>query len=119
MLETCLRSVLLGLTISRVIGLILFQVLNLARLKPGGGLLRHPYFEKYPLKSKKRLSFEKWQKIAKAIKAKKHLVTSERIKLVALSKEVNPKIDLKILKVFKPLSFNKTLAELLKVKKKL
>ena len=38
-----------------------------------------------------------------AIKAKKHLVSLEKVKLVALLKEVNPKIDLKLLKVSKPL----------------
>nr|YP_025763.1 putative site-specific DNA endonuclease [Tupiella akineta]AAQ18720.1 putative site-specific DNA endonuclease [Tupiella akineta] len=61
------------------------------------------YFKKYPLLSKKRLSFEKWRIIAIAIKAKKHLVPLEKVKLVALSKKVNPKIGLELLKVSKPL----------------
>jgi hypothetical protein len=38
-----------------------------------------------------------------AIQAKKHLVPIERTKLIALSKEVNPKISLELLNVFKPL----------------
>ena len=69
--------------------------------------LLRPYFERFPLFSKKRSSFEKWLFIASAIQAKNHLVPIERVKLIALSKEVNPKIDLGLLKVFKPLFISK------------
>jgi LAGLIDADG endonuclease len=62
----------------------------------------YDYFAEFPLKSKKAHSFEKWQKIHLTFKAGKHLDPLERIKLVALSKLVNPKIDLQLLKVSKP-----------------
>lgn len=51
------------------------------------------YFTKFPLKSKKRLSFEKWCEVRRAVEQKRHLIPEKRQKLATLLKKINPKID--------------------------
>jgi LAGLIDADG endonuclease len=64
------------------------------------------YFNKFPLKTKKQSSFEKWQQIYYAIKKGLHLLPEQRKKLVILSKLINPKINRSLLKDF--IVFKKT-----------
>ena len=49
----------------------------------------YPYFSRFPLKSKKILSYQKWQVIHSSLAAGEHLIPEKRKQLVKLSKEVN------------------------------
>lgn len=49
------------------------------------------YFTKFPLKTNKKLSFEKWKIIYEAIKNKQHLIPEQREQLSILSKTINPR----------------------------
>ena len=60
------------------------------------------YFHQFPLLSRKNRSFSLWKKIILAIGEKKHLIPSERAKLIVLSKQVNPKIDRDLLGALSP-----------------
>lgn len=47
------------------------------------------YFDKYPLKSKKASSYNKWKEMYVKIKAKEHLDIKKRAELIDLSKQIN------------------------------
>lgn len=57
-----------------------------------------PYFRAFPLQSLKRQSYKKWLALQDALTKGLHLIPEEKAKLILLSKEVNPKIDRKLLK---------------------
>ena len=49
------------------------------------------YFRDYPLKTKKKLSFEKWCDIREMLLNKEHLTIRGLLKIIALGKVINKK----------------------------
>jgi hypothetical protein len=51
--------------------------------------LLFPYFEKYCLQSKKKLSYNKWKELLSKLESGEHLDENKRLVLKELSKKIN------------------------------